>query len=119
VSSPGFTTVTVAVPAAEIRSAGTKATSCVALTKLVDSAVPFHVTWAPERKPVPFTVSVNAAAPGATDAGLRPEIATASAVIVVGSLQADIGEPPPVTVAALMTWEGALEETFAVTVMAG
>ena len=77
VTAPGFTTVTVAMPAEAIRAAETEAVSCVALTKVVASAVPFHCTTAPEMKPVPFTVSVNAAALGAADAGPRLEIAGA------------------------------------------
>jgi hypothetical protein len=62
------------MPAEAIRAAGTDAVSCVALTKVVASAVPFQSTIAPEMKPVPLTERVNAAAPGAADAGLRLEM---------------------------------------------
>jgi hypothetical protein len=62
------------MPAEAISVAGTDAVSCVTLTKLVDRAVPFHSTAAPETKLVPFTVSANAAPPGAFDTGLRLEM---------------------------------------------
>ena len=75
VAPPGFTTVTLAVPAEPIRAAGTEAVNSAALTKLVDSAAPFHSATAPETKFAPFTVSVNAAPPDPVDAGLRLEMA--------------------------------------------
>src|SRR5665213_28772 len=52
-AASGFVTVTLALPAAAIRLAGTDAVSCAALTKVVVSAEPFHCTVEPETKPVP------------------------------------------------------------------
>jgi hypothetical protein len=40
------------------------------LTKLVGRAAPFQLTFEPETKPEPFTVSVNPAPPGATLVGI-------------------------------------------------
>ncbi len=39
------------------------------LTKVVARALPFQFTTDPDMKPVPFTVSVNPAPPGATASG--------------------------------------------------
>src|SRR5215472_17203486 len=60
----GFTTVIVAVPAVAIADAGTSAVSCRLFTKVVERAVPFKFTVAPERKPAPFTVRVKPGPPG-------------------------------------------------------
>ena len=89
---PGFTTVTVADPADAVRAAGTVAVSCVALTQVVASVVPFHWTTEPgsscwtqtqgEMKLAPFTVRVKSGPPATTDAGLRPEIAGTRGVTV-------------------------------------
>ena len=49
----------------------TFAMSCVALTKVVGSAEPFHWTVELALMPVPFTVSVNAAPPMETVEGFR------------------------------------------------
>jgi len=68
---PGLITVTLAGTAVAIKLAGTAAVNCVALTKLVTSAVPFQFTVAPDKKPVPLTVSVKAAPPAVAEAGLR------------------------------------------------
>lgn len=65
----GVATLTLAVPALVMRLAGTTAVSCVALTKVVVSAVLFQFTAAPETKFVPFTVSVNAAPPAVAEEG--------------------------------------------------
>jgi hypothetical protein len=62
------------VPVLAIRLAATDAVSCVALTNVVGRAEPFHCTVAPERKPVPFTVSVKAALPPATEPGSNDEM---------------------------------------------
>jgi hypothetical protein len=75
--------VTVAIPAEAIRVAGTDAVSCVAPTKVVESAVPFQSTVAPETKLVPFTASVNTVPPGAADAGLRLEMAGSNTTVTV------------------------------------
>ena len=67
---PGFTTVTLAVPAFAIRLPGTVAVNCVPLTKLVESCEPFHCTVAAEAKLVPLTVSVNVGPPTVAPFGL-------------------------------------------------
>lgn len=68
---PGLATVTFTLAATAIRLAGTAAVSCVALTKVVDRAEPFHCTTAPGTKPAPFTVRVKAAPPAVVDVGFR------------------------------------------------
>lgn len=64
-------TVTLAVPAAAIRPAGTAAVSWLALTNVVVNAVVPHLTVAPGTKFVPLTVSVKAAPPAFAELGLR------------------------------------------------
>jgi hypothetical protein len=59
----GLTAVTEGVPAVAISLAEIAAVNCVALTKVVVRALPFHCTVAPETKFVPVTVSVKAAPP--------------------------------------------------------
>ncbi|HEY2646083.1 MAG TPA: hypothetical protein VGI34_03890 [Candidatus Acidoferrales bacterium] len=54
-----FATVIEAVPGIAVFTAGIEAVSLVALTKVVDCAVPFQFTVASLLKFVPFTVSVN------------------------------------------------------------
>ena len=49
--------------------AGTPTVTCVPLTNVVVSGVPFNDTAAPDMKPVPFTANVIAAPPAITDAG--------------------------------------------------
>jgi hypothetical protein len=110
------------MPAEAIRVAGTEAVSCVALTKVVASVVPFQFTVAPETKLVPFTVSVNAPPPGAADAGLRLEMAIAGVTarrMVVASLALADTDPPPDTLTWLVAGDAALAATFTVTVTAG
>jgi hypothetical protein len=68
---PGFTTVTLALPAFAIRLPGTAAVNCVPFTKVVESGEPFHCTVAPEAKLEPLTVSVNAGPPTVAPFGLR------------------------------------------------
>jgi hypothetical protein len=53
----GTTTFTVTVPAADVRPPHVEAVSCVLLTNVVVSCVPFHWMYDPDTKPVPFTVS--------------------------------------------------------------
>ena len=66
----GVTTVTLAVPAEAISLAGIAAVSCVALTKVVVRALPFHRTVEPLMKFDPFTVRENAAPPVVAEFGL-------------------------------------------------
>ena len=81
---PGFTTVMLALPGVRIRLAVTAAVSCVALTSVVGSAVPFQSTVAPERNPVPLTVSVKAGPPAAAEVGLRLVIMGAAGLMSKG-----------------------------------
>jgi hypothetical protein len=67
----GFTTVTLAVPAAAMSAAVIAAVTCVLLTKVVVRADPFHFTMEVLTKLLPFTVRVKAAPPAVADAGLR------------------------------------------------
>ena len=68
---PVVVTVTLAVPTAAIRLAGTAAVNCVDPTTVVLSDVVPHLALAPETKFVPFTVSVNAEPPAIAELGLR------------------------------------------------
>jgi len=68
---PVAVTVTLAAPVAATRFAGTVAVSCVALTKVVVNAVVPHITAAPDTKPEPLTVRVNAEAPAMAEAGTK------------------------------------------------
>ena len=69
--TPFSTTVTVTVPGEAMRFAGTWAVNWLEFTKVVVSAVLFHWTIAPERKPVPFTVRTKAGPPAVAAGGLR------------------------------------------------
>ena len=63
-------TITVAVPGAAIRYAGTEAVTCVGPRKVVDSGEPFQSATASEVNPVPLSVNVKLAAPAVALAGL-------------------------------------------------
>ncbi len=89
---PVFTTVMLAFPALAIKFTGTAAVNCVGLTNVVTSAAPFHCTAAPERKPVPLTVSVNAGPPALTEAGLR--LLMTGVGPLMGNVAAADGLPP-------------------------
>jgi hypothetical protein len=67
----GLTTVTEAVLAVAMSEARILAVNCELFTKVVARALPFQFTTDPVTKPVPFTVSVNPAPPGATASGTR------------------------------------------------
>jgi hypothetical protein len=71
---PVFTTVMLALPVLAIRLAATDAVSSVALTNTVESGEPFHCTVAPERNPVPFTVSTKAGPFADAELGFRLEM---------------------------------------------
>jgi hypothetical protein len=96
----GFTTVTDAVPALAIRAAGTVAVSCVALTNVVVSAVPFQFTVEPETKLVPFTVNVNCAPPAVAEVGLIEVIVGTGLLMVMTSVAVPV---PPALVALIVT----------------
>ncbi len=66
---------------------------------MVVSAVPFHRTVAPVRKLVPFTVSVKAASPAATEAGLRLVMLGVGALM--GNVTVAEGLPPALSAAML------------------
>jgi len=66
-----FTTVTDADPLLAISAAPMGAVSWLALTNVVVRGVEFQTIWAPERKPAPLTVSVNAEPPAMADGGVR------------------------------------------------
>ncbi len=100
---PVLTAVMLALPALAIRLAATAAVNCVELTNVVVSAVPFHCTVAPERKPVPFTVNVNAAPPTVADAGLRLVITGVWPLI---ENAAAVEGLPPVLIAVTLTLPG-------------
>jgi hypothetical protein len=65
----GFTTVTNAVPAAATSEALMVAVSLSLFWKEVERELPFQFTTAPCTKPVPSTVNVNPALPGALLSG--------------------------------------------------
>ena len=88
----GFTIVTVAVAAAATSAAAIAAVSEVALTKVVARFAPFHCTVEVPAKPVPFTVSVNAAAPAVAMAGESVPIAGVG-LLMANAAPADV--PPP------------------------
>ena len=81
----GVTTVSDAVPAVAMRTAGTVAVSCVVETNVVANAVPFQFTVEPETKLVPFTVSVNCGPPAVAQVGLS-ELSVGIAPIVITSV---------------------------------
>ena len=66
---PGFAAVTGTGPTCRIRLAGTAAVSCVALTNVVVNEVFASDTVAPDTKPAPFTVKMNAGPPAAIEDG--------------------------------------------------
>jgi hypothetical protein len=68
---PGLLTVTVPVSATATSVAGIVAVNCELFTNVVARGLPFQFTTEPDTKPVPFTMSVNVAVPGATVAGIN------------------------------------------------
>src|SRR5690348_14180937 len=91
VVTPPETTVTLAVPAAVRRLAGTAAASCVELTNFVPSAAPFHFTTAEGAKPTPFTASVKPAEPAAARLGTNAPTAGPPATVNVTALEVRTG----------------------------
>src|SRR4030095_10617418 len=67
----GFATVSEAVLAMAMSEARRLAVNWEPLMKVVARALPFQFTTDPETKPVPFTVTVNPAPPGATASGTK------------------------------------------------
>ncbi len=114
--TPPETTVTEAVPEDAIKLADTDAVNCVALTYVVDSAVPFQFTTAPEANPLPFTVSVNAAPPAVVLEGLSEEIVGPGAMVNVEPL--DVTAPETTVTAAVPEDAIRLDDTDAVNCIA-
>jgi hypothetical protein len=69
----GLNTVTAAVPAVAMSTAPMAAVNCVAETKVVARAEPFHCTTEVETRLLPLTVSVKAVPPAVAEEGFRPE----------------------------------------------
>lgn len=70
----GLTTATFAVPAVEMSDAAMDAVSCDALTKVVVRLLPFHSTFEPDMKLLPFIVNVKAGPSTLAEVGERDEI---------------------------------------------
>src|SRR6267143_5645078 len=88
----GVTTVTEAVPVAARSAAGIAAVSCVALTKVVVRAAPFHCTVAPFTKPLPVSVSVKPAPPTIALDG-DSVVSVGAGLLIVKVCAAEV--PPP------------------------
>ncbi len=88
----GFATVTCTVAPLLMEFAATEACSCVLLTKVVVSAVPFHITTDEDTKPEPFTVRVVAEVPAARDVG-EVEDTTGAGFTTAKALADEL--PPP------------------------
>jgi hypothetical protein len=88
----GFVTVTGNVPAVAISAAVMAAVTCVELTNVVVAAVPLNFTAEVETKPVPFTVSVNAAPPAVAPEG-ESDVIVGAGLLTVKLLAAEV--PPP------------------------
>ena len=78
----GLVTVTFTVPDVTISAAVIAADNCVALVRVVVLATPLNLTTDSPTKPLPFTVSVNAAPPAVALLGESDEIATFGLLIV-------------------------------------
>jgi hypothetical protein len=100
---PEFATVTLALPPLAISAAVTVAVTCVLPTNVVDSAVPFHCTVAPERKPVPLTVSVNWDPPAFAEGGLR--LLMIGVGMLIGSV-VTVDALPPLFVVVILALPG-------------
>lgn len=100
---PEFATVTLALPPLAISAAITVAVNCVLLTNVVVSPVPFHCTVAPERKPVPLTVSMKSDPPAFAEVGLR--LLMVGVGILIGSV-VTVDALPPLFVAVILALPG-------------
>jgi hypothetical protein len=81
----GLKTVIVAAPAVAMSEASTAAVSRDLLTKVVARARPFHFTAEPATNPVPFTTSVNPAAPGRLASGTSGKLIKGTGLPVLAS----------------------------------
>jgi hypothetical protein len=93
VAPPGFCTVTLTVPGEAMRAAETEAVIWPAPMKLLDKADPFHCTVAPDTKLEPFTVKVNAAPPAVAEFGLRLDIESVPAGLIVNVNALEVAPP--------------------------
>jgi hypothetical protein len=90
----GLVTVTLKDPAAAMSDAVIAAVTCVALTNVVVRATPLNFTDEVATKPVPFTVSVNAAPPVVADVG-ESKVIVGAGLFAVNVEIPDV--PPPGT----------------------
>lgn len=91
--SAGFTTVTVAVPAAARSPVRIAAVNCVTLTYVVVRAAPFHCTRELDVKLLPVTVNVNAPESTVAVAGRIEAIAGVGLTVMVN--ETPVVVPPP------------------------
>jgi len=96
---PLVVTVTFTEPAVAIIAAVTGAVTVVALLTVVVNEVVPHITFAPEVKFVPVTLSVNAAPPAVAELGLSAVIVGAGG-LMVNTLAAEV---PPLVVTVTLT----------------
>jgi len=82
--APHPPTVIEAVPGVAMSEAGTVAVSCLELTNVVASGLPFQYTVSPRMKSLlgPFTVSVNCGPPAAVQVGLIELIVGAVPIVI-------------------------------------
>src|SRR5580658_8846069 len=88
-------------PGTVIKFAGTLAVSLPLFENLVVSAVPPHVTVAPETKFVPVALSVKAAPPAAAEFGVRADREGAGALLVTLKVTPPEAAPPGFTTVTL------------------
>lgn len=100
--SSGLNTVTGTVPTCKTSLAGTDAVNCVALTNVVVSATPFHITVEPLTKPLPFTVNVNVASPAVPNVG-DSEVATGTGLLAAMTSITALDVLPPKFASPLYT----------------
>ena len=96
----GLVTVMLTDPVAVISLAGTWAVIVVPLTKLVVSAVPFHLTIELARKLVPFRFKVKVAPP--TSALVGESEVTVGIGLLIGSITTPDAPPPGVELVTVM-----------------
>src|SRR4051794_20776939 len=114
VAAPTFSTLMLAAPANAISAAGISTVSCVALTKWVVRATPFHCTIASAAKLAPVMVSVNATPPAGALVLLRAVSVGAAMAIcfqdcssAVSAWGVLVGTPWPLWSVWLMPWHEA------------
>ena len=95
--APHPPTVIEAVPGVAMSAAGTVAVSCLELTNVVASGVPFQYTVSPWMKSLlgPFTVSVNCGPPAPVQVGLIELIVGAVPIVITRVAVAVLQGPAP------------------------